>query len=148
MKTHEPPYAESKSKLVDAVIERIRSDIERRDEEALDELLRFVPRLNLIQYLDEEEWDKFLTADEKKKMQHPAFNYGFEIPEECPNEADCNSVRIGEFDADELRIMASSSQWKEMVRSGRIGLQFDSRDKGTIWVKEGDGKAFKVASTI
>ena len=40
--------------LFDKVIDQIRSDIEWRDFTALEELLKFVPRENLIAYLPEE----------------------------------------------------------------------------------------------
>jgi len=45
--------------LIDRVIEEIRKDFAMGDLTALDELLTFVPRENLIGYLPEEEWDKY-----------------------------------------------------------------------------------------
>lgn len=45
-------------KLIDAVIAQIRVDLE-NDEAPLIELLKFVPKENLIQYLSEEEWAKY-----------------------------------------------------------------------------------------
>jgi hypothetical protein len=47
------------SSLIDRVIEEIRKDFAIGDLTALDELLSFVPRENLIGYLPEEEWDKY-----------------------------------------------------------------------------------------
>jgi hypothetical protein len=40
--------------LVDRVIDQLRADIEWRDYTAIEELLKFVPRENLIAYLSEE----------------------------------------------------------------------------------------------
>jgi hypothetical protein len=40
--------------LFDGVIDQLRSDIEWRDFTAIEELLKFVPRENLIAYLKEE----------------------------------------------------------------------------------------------
>jgi hypothetical protein len=40
--------------LFDGVIDQLRSDIEWRDYTAIEELLKFVPRENLIAYLKEE----------------------------------------------------------------------------------------------
>ncbi len=45
--------------LIDRVIEEIRKDFAMGDLTALDELLTFVPRENLIGYLPEEEWSNF-----------------------------------------------------------------------------------------
>lgn len=50
---------EEKQKLIDAVIERMKEDISFGDWTAIDELLSFCPKENLIQYLPEEEWSKF-----------------------------------------------------------------------------------------
>jgi hypothetical protein len=47
------------SSLIDRVIEEIRKNFAMGDLTALDELLSFVPRENLIGYLPEEEWDKY-----------------------------------------------------------------------------------------
>jgi hypothetical protein len=47
------------SSLIDRVIEEIRKDFAMGDLTALDELLTFVPRENLIGYLPEEEWSNF-----------------------------------------------------------------------------------------
>ena len=40
--------------LIDGVIDQLRSDINWRDYTAIEELLKFVPRENLIAYLSEE----------------------------------------------------------------------------------------------
>ena len=45
--------------LIDRVIEEIKNDIVNGDVTALDELLSFIPRENLIGYLPEEEWERF-----------------------------------------------------------------------------------------
>ena len=63
-KTHEPPLAEGESKLVDAVLNEIENAFEQGDVQAVDELLRFCPRINLIQYLPEEQWNQFATEEE------------------------------------------------------------------------------------
>ena len=47
------------SSLINRVIEEIRKDFAMGDLTALDELLTFVPRENLIGYLPEEEWEKY-----------------------------------------------------------------------------------------
>jgi hypothetical protein len=47
------------SSLIDRVIEEIRKDFAIGDLTALDELLSFIPRENLIGYLPEEEWEKY-----------------------------------------------------------------------------------------
>lgn len=46
-------------KLIDRVIEQIKNDIAEGDVTALDELLTFVPKENLIGYLPEEEHERF-----------------------------------------------------------------------------------------
>jgi hypothetical protein len=47
------------SKLIERVLEQIKSDLFNGDVEAIEELLSFVPRENLIGYLPEEEWERF-----------------------------------------------------------------------------------------
>ena len=47
-----------KSKLINRVIGVIKDDIE-HNIESLEELLSFVPIVNLIQYLNEDEWDNY-----------------------------------------------------------------------------------------
>lgn len=51
--------------LIDRVIERIKEDIASGDVTALDELLTFVPKENLIAFLPEEEWEQFENEDSK-----------------------------------------------------------------------------------
>lgn len=43
-------------KLIDAVIEEMKKQIDVGDWTAIDELLRFVPRENLVNFLPEEDW--------------------------------------------------------------------------------------------
>lgn len=50
---------ELKQTLIERVIHHIRVDIEFGDVEAVEELLRFCPTTNLINYLPEEEWSEF-----------------------------------------------------------------------------------------
>jgi len=45
--------------LIDEVIKNIKSDIENGDETVLDELLRMIPKKNLIESLAEERWSEF-----------------------------------------------------------------------------------------
>jgi formylmethanofuran dehydrogenase subunit E len=47
------------SKLIERVLEQIKSDLFNGDVEAIEELLSFVPRENLIGYLPEEEWEQY-----------------------------------------------------------------------------------------
>ena len=47
------------SKLIERVVEQIKSDLSMGDVESLEELLSFVPRENLLGYLPEEEWEKY-----------------------------------------------------------------------------------------
>lgn len=47
------------SKLIERVLEQIKSDLFNGDVEAIEELLSFVPRENLIGYLPEEEWERY-----------------------------------------------------------------------------------------
>ncbi len=47
------------SSLIDRVIVEIQRDFAMGDLTALDELLTFVPKENLIAYLPEEEWSKY-----------------------------------------------------------------------------------------
>lgn len=56
---YEPSSAEAISPLVDAVIEHMKKQIILGDWTAIDELLRFVPRKNLIGFLDEEEGSQY-----------------------------------------------------------------------------------------
>ena len=47
------------SKLIERVVEQIMSDVSFKDVEAIEELLSFVPKENLIGYLPEEEWERY-----------------------------------------------------------------------------------------
>ncbi len=47
------------SKLIDRVLVEIQRDFAMGDLTALDELLTFVPKENLIGYLPEEEWEQY-----------------------------------------------------------------------------------------
>jgi hypothetical protein len=47
------------SKLINRVLEQIKADVSMGDVTAIEELLSFVPRENLIGYLPEEEWEKY-----------------------------------------------------------------------------------------
>ena len=47
------------SKLIERVLEQIKADLFNGDVEAIEELLSFVPRENLIGYLPEEEWEQY-----------------------------------------------------------------------------------------
>ena len=46
-------------KLIERVVEQIKADLSMGDVTAIEELLSFVPRENLIGYLPEEEWERF-----------------------------------------------------------------------------------------
>ena len=45
--------------LIERVLEQIKSDLSMGDVTAIEELLSFVPKENLIGYLPEEEWERF-----------------------------------------------------------------------------------------
>jgi hypothetical protein len=45
--------------LIERIVEEIKQDINNGDVTALEELLSFVPKENLIAYLPEEEWERF-----------------------------------------------------------------------------------------
>ena len=45
--------------LIERVVEQIKNDLAMGDVEALEELLTFTPKENLIAYLPEEEWEKY-----------------------------------------------------------------------------------------
>ena len=50
-------------KLIKRVLEEINSDLFNGDTEAIEELLTFVPKENLVQYLPEKEWREYETND-------------------------------------------------------------------------------------
>jgi hypothetical protein len=45
--------------LIERVVEQIKEDIKNGDVTAIEELLSFTPKENLISYLPEEEWEDF-----------------------------------------------------------------------------------------
>ena len=47
------------SLLIERVLEQIKADLSMGDVTAIEELLSFVPKENLIGYLPEEEWERF-----------------------------------------------------------------------------------------
>ena len=49
----------SKQDLIEIVVLQIRQDVHCGDYEALEELLGFMPNVNLIEYLPEEDWKQF-----------------------------------------------------------------------------------------
>ena len=49
----------SKQDLIETVVLQIRQDVHCGDYEALEELLGFMPNVNLIEYLPEEDWKQF-----------------------------------------------------------------------------------------
>jgi hypothetical protein len=59
MKKFVAKYATGESPLVDAVMEEMKKQIEVGDWTAIDELLRYVPIKNLINFLPEEDWNKY-----------------------------------------------------------------------------------------
>jgi len=64
--TYEPMMSDEYSTpFIDAVMEQVKDDVMSGYVEALDEVLRFTPRTNLVQYgIPEEEWGKWMTDDE------------------------------------------------------------------------------------
>lgn len=69
---YEKPYAEGESQLVNEVIELMKDQVcsaeAGADWTAIDELLRFVPRHNLINFLPDEAQEKYKTGAEKKEL--------------------------------------------------------------------------------
>jgi hypothetical protein len=49
----------SKEDLIEIVVQQIRQDVHCGEYEALEELLGFMPNVNLIEYLPEEDWRQF-----------------------------------------------------------------------------------------
>lgn len=47
------------SKLIERVVEQIKTDLFNGYEESVEELLSFVPRENLIGFLSEDEWERY-----------------------------------------------------------------------------------------
>lgn len=51
--------------FIDAVMEQVKKSVQSGDVESLDEVLRFIPRTNLVQYgIPEEDWEKWMTEEE------------------------------------------------------------------------------------
>ena len=53
-------------------------------------------------------------------------------------------IRVGQYDADELKEMNDDETIQAMIKDGRIFLDGEY-DKGCIWANEGDGKAYEIA---
>lgn len=49
----------SKEDLIETVMEQIKLDVHCGEYEAIEELLSFLPNVNLIEYLPEEDWKQF-----------------------------------------------------------------------------------------
>jgi len=49
----------SKEELIETVYKQIELDVHCGDHESLEELLGFMPNVNLIEYLPEEDWKQF-----------------------------------------------------------------------------------------
>ena len=49
----------SKEELIETVLQQIVVDVHCGDSEAIEELLGFLPIVNLIEYLPEEDWKQF-----------------------------------------------------------------------------------------
>lgn len=64
--SYEPSMSEEYSTpFIDAVMKQVKDDVMSGYVEALDEVLRFTPRTNLVQYgIPEEEWGKWMTDEE------------------------------------------------------------------------------------
>lgn len=61
----------TKADLVDAVIDRLKKDLEEGDCTVLDELLSFLPSDELIQALPEEEWKKWWHLHDHRRDIDP-----------------------------------------------------------------------------
>jgi hypothetical protein len=59
IKKHKLKSPKSKQDLIEIVVLQIRQDVHCGDYEALEELLGFMPNVNLIEYLPEEDWKQF-----------------------------------------------------------------------------------------
>jgi len=53
--------------LIETAMEQIKLDVHCGDYEAIEELLKFCPIENLIEYLPEEDWKKFKNLREENK---------------------------------------------------------------------------------
>jgi hypothetical protein len=59
-----------KQKLVNRVIDELKSDIEHGDETVLNELLHIIPVKNLIESLSEEEWRYWKELEKVEKIRN------------------------------------------------------------------------------
>jgi len=57
----------SKEDLIETVYKQIELDIHCGEVEAIEELLKFLPNVNLIEYLPEEDWKQFKHLREEDK---------------------------------------------------------------------------------
>ena len=55
-----------------------------------------------------------------------------------------NKIKIGQFDADELSELKNDENALQMIKEDRLELEYLFEDCGAVWVKEGDGEAYKV----
>ena len=55
-------------------------------------------------------------------------------------------IRIGQFDADELKLMKADDSLQTLIKSKRVELCFQGYDCGEVWVRSEDGEAFEQAS--
>lgn len=56
----------SKEDLIEIVLQQIELDVHCGDVEAIEELLGFLPNVNLIEYLPEEDWKQFKHLRDEK----------------------------------------------------------------------------------
>lgn len=56
---HKLSLASPEEALISRALEHVKADVKAGDVSAVYELLRFIPRENLIEYLPEEEWSNF-----------------------------------------------------------------------------------------
>lgn len=59
IKKHKMKSPKSKQDLIETALQQIIMDVHCGDIEAIEELLGFLPNVNLIEYLPEEEWKPF-----------------------------------------------------------------------------------------
>ena len=57
--TNCPYKMKSKQDLIETVMEQLKLDVHCGEVEAIEELLSFLPNVNLIEYLPEEDWKQF-----------------------------------------------------------------------------------------
>ena len=59
IKKHKMKSPKGKQDLIEIVIDQLRLDVRCGELEAIEELLGFLPNVNLIEYLPEEDWKQF-----------------------------------------------------------------------------------------